>query len=248
MITSQQPVSPDLPTAFLWRLTGGPGPLLYHALPFGEAVRAAVMRASNRIGLIELPDSFHGGSGHRPHSHAYWISEDRDGDGLIDHVLVYAGAGIPAAVIAALAIVKPVWLPRSVTTWSLSPVWMGRPSASGLFGPARRWEAVTAYVTSRWQTDRHGRVRPGLDPETQLCREITLRGLPRPMQVLWKDTIGAIGHAFVPADFLSDTRNRRAPRDAWKGAPMVVFAEPVDGPLAFGFGSHFGLGLMRRAE
>lgn len=249
MIAPRQAVLSDLPTAFLWRLSGDPGPLLHHALPFGEAVRAAVMRAGNRIGLLQLPESFHGGAGYRPHDHAYWISEDQDGDGLIDHILVYAGAGIPASVIAALATIRPVWLAGSATsTWSLLPVWMGRLSEPSLLGPARRWEAVTAYVTPRWRTGRHGRGRPGLDPEAQLCREITLRGLPQPSHVLWREVIGRPGHSFAPTDFVSDTRNRRAPKDAWKGAPTVVFPEPVKGPLAFGFGSHFGLGLMRRAE
>jgi hypothetical protein len=40
----------------------------------------------------------------------------------------------------------------------------------------------------------------------------------------------------------------RPPSDAVGAFAEVVFPEPVCGPLAFGFGAHFGLGLMAPVE
>jgi CRISPR-associated protein Csb2 len=234
------PDGASAPTSFRWRLAGAPGPALTQALRLGEAVRAVVMRAGNRIGLASLPAVFHGAGGAGPHDHAYWLSEDRDGDGRIDHVLVHANAGIPAGVIPALAAAGTVWLGPEAE-WSLAPVWMGCPAPGGLFGPSRRWAAATAYVTPRWRTDRHGRERPGLDPEQQLRREIALRGLPPPVSVCWR------AHDTGPT-FVTVTKTRRAPRDAWQGQPLIRFATQVQGPLAFGFGAHFGLGLLRAID
>jgi len=228
------------PTTFCWRITP-PGPAVRLALPFGEAVRAAVMRAGNGTGLARLPDAFHGGASGGPHDHAFWLAEDRDEDGHIDHGVVHAAAGIPHAVTAALVAVDSVHLAGGVT-WSLSPEWMGRPLSGGLFGPARRWVAITAYFTPRWRIDRHGRERGGLDPDTQLLREIALRGLPTPGRVIWQN-----GGVVAEGPFATATASRRAPHGAWQGAPVLVFPEPVSGPLAFGFGAHFGLGLLKPA-
>lgn len=227
------------PNAFRWQLLGAPGPALVEALRLGEAVRAAVMRAGNRIGLARLPAAFHGTARGGPHDHAYWLSEDWDDDGRIDHVLVYAASGLPPALILALALSGPVWLGAGAE-WGLEPVWMGG-VVGGLFGPARAWEAVTAYVTARWRTDRFGRARRGLDPEAQLRREMALRGFPPPLAIDWLDGAAAT----AARRFVTATKARRAPADSWQGRPEVVFAEPVRGPLAFGFGAHFGLGLLR---
>lgn len=195
------------------------------------------MRAGNRLGLGRLPDAFHGAAGAGPHDHAYWLPEDQDGDGRIDHVLLHARAGFSRALLPALAAAGPVWLGRELE-WSLLPVWMGRLAPGGLLGPARRWETVTAYVTPLWRTGRQGRERPGLDPTSQLRREIALRGLAPPAGLWWRGETA----------FETATKTRRAPHDAWQGALILLFPEPVAGPLAFGFGAHFGLGLLRPSD
>lgn len=38
------------------------------------------------------------------------------------------------------------------------------------------------------------------------------------------------------------------PSDAVASFPTISFAEPVFGPLAFGFGAHFGLGQLVPVE
>ena len=233
----------DLPTTFRWRLAGGVPPALALALPLGEAVRAAVMRAGNRMGLPHLPDALHHAGPGGLHDHAHWLPEDRDGDGRIDHVLVHAQAGLSTAMVSAFVAASTVWLTPG-TTWMLQPVWLGNLRDSAEWGPARQWEAATAYVTPRWRTDR-GRDKPGSDPEAQLRRELALRGMPVPVEIAWAVGVNSGTVVVASADFVVRTKCRRPPGDAWKGAPRITFAVPVAGPLAFGFGAHFGLGRLR---
>ncbi len=233
-----------LPTTFSWRLGGDPRPSLFQAFPLGHAVRNAVMRAGNVIGLTRLPDALHGGPGRREHDHAYWLSEDRDGDGLIDHVTVHANSGLPQPVVAALAGAGSVWLDRAAT-WELIPWTMGWPGAEGLLGSARIWHAATAYVTPLWRTTPGGRERLGLDAEAQLRGELAARGIPAPVRIIWRKRMRVPGASLAPVGFVVSVLTRKAPADAFQGAPTLIFAEPVTGPLALGFGKHFGLGLMK---
>jgi CRISPR-associated protein Csb2 len=232
-----------LPTMFCWQLAGDRRPSLFLALRLGEAVRAAVMRAGTRLGLVHMPDPFHGTNEGGPHEHAFWLSEDRDRDGCIDHVTVYAHCGLAPEVVGALAGTGHVWLNRR-STWQLIPLGLGRPRSGGLVGPACRWIAATAYVTPKHRTDVTGRVRPHLAPEAQLREEIARRGLPAPVSITWHEAIQAKEEILQAAHFVTTGRGRRAPSDCWRGAPTVDFAEPISGPLAFGFGAHFGLGLL----
>ena len=213
---------------FCWRLAGAQGPCIGQALLLGEATRAAVMRAGNRHGLTRLPDTLHGDAKTRGHRHAFWLPEDRDGDGFIDHVSLYAPGGLPHTMLPALDDAGPVWIDR---TWSLVPASPGATDLARLVGPSRRWQAVTAYVTPLWRLDR----------DTQLRRELAQRGLPEPVSVVW----GAIASA---PGFICRTRMRAPPRDMRLGMPELLFRDPVAGPMAFGFGAHFGLGLLMAAE
>jgi CRISPR-associated protein Csb2 len=231
----------DRLTWFCWQVTGEPRPSLLRTLMFGEAVRAAVMRAGNRVGLTRMPDDLHGVGDDPHHRHAYWLSEDRDGDGRIDHVTLHAGGGIPAEVVPALLGVGPIWLDR---TWTLVPQDTAVAPAARLCGPARRWRPAAAYVTPLWRLDRQGANRRALNPTAQLRREIGRRGLPTPLAVHWSSDITVAGAKLIATDFVCRTRVRHPPDDAWLGAPTLTFAEAVTGPLAFGFGAHFGLGLL----
>lgn len=233
---------PLAPGSFTWRLEGDRRPSIAVALRVGEAVRAAAMRAANRLGHARLPDAFHGGPG-SDHAHAFWLPEDRDRDGRIDHVSVVARAGFSEGLMAVMDAVDALWLDRRAT-WRLVGLGPGAPDCRHLLGPARRWRAATAYVTPKHRTDPAAGCRAPLSPEGQLREEIARRGMPMPRSVAWRGAIATGGTAVAVADFVVTTRWRRAPGDAWRGAPSIEFEAPVVGPMALGFGAHFGLGLL----
>lgn len=210
-------------------------------LRIGEAVRAVVMRAANRLGHARLPDQFHGGAGSN-HAHAFWMPEDRDRDGRIDHLTIFARSGISAEMTAVLNAAGAIWLDRRAT-WRLVPLGSKPRECGYLLGPARRWRAVTPYVTPKHRTDVTKGSRSRLSPEGQIRGEIEERGLPAPSSVVWRE-IATVAGGIKVSDFVVRTRWRSAPGDSWSGVPIIEFGEPMAGPLAFGFGAHFGLGLM----
>jgi CRISPR-associated protein Csb2 len=244
---------PDGPQAFRWALAGLVGPPLTHALAVGEAVRGAIYKAAEQRGIWPLPDAFHRDDD-PAHTHAFWLSEDADRDGRIDHVLLFCEGGLPAALVPALAADHSIWL-GSLGAWTLAPDWMGRRGPGALFGPARLWLAHTAYVPARWRrrdrgprrpggTKRGGRPRPDISIEEALAREIVDRGLPLPRGI---ELTAGVGDDAVPLPaqgFVHATVDRQPPGDAVPVGALVYFDEPVWGPLAVGFGCHFGLGLF----
>lgn len=234
----------DGPQGFRWRLAGEALPPVGAALRLGQAVRASVYRAAAARGMARLPDGFHGIGDDPGHGHAFWLPEDADGDGRLDHVLLFAERGLPADLVPVLAAPGEVWL-GPLGRWTLRPDWMGRRGAGGLFGPARRWRTASAYVTPRWQTRRPGAaVRDGRAPAEQLWRDVVSRGLPPPLAIDWAAGIAWAGGAAGPQDFVIASGKRRPPGDWSLGFPALTFEAPVWGPLAFGFGAHFGLGLL----
>ena len=111
---------------------------------------------------------------------------------------------------------------------------------------------MTPYVTPRWRSAGNGRAaRSKLEPQNQLAREIAQRAsyrcLPMPTEIAIGNRIGLRrgilrGAFFRPLEVLG-----KLLADAIAVGARLIFPEPVWGPLAFGFGAHFGLGLFRQS-
>jgi CRISPR-associated protein Csb2 len=241
------------PQCFRWMLAGpAPLPMLTQAGAVGVAARAAVQRAAEQRGVPRLPSAFHRSE---DHSHAFWIAEDADTDGYIDHVIVFAESGLPKTLIAALAEADKIFLGRS-NEWQLIPNWMGRRAPGGLFGPANVWRSMSPYIPPWWQAPRKGgKIREDYLPANQLRKEIVNRRqptladtpLPTPLRISFQTTIDRLPE--IPAcDFITTfpdpTRAARRPKDALAVGAEIIFDRPIWGPLAFGYGAHFGLGVF----
>jgi CRISPR-associated protein Csb2 len=248
------------PQGFRWQLSGDAPPPLTAAFRVGTATRAAIYRGADARGLLPLPDSFHAGSGNS-HDHAFWLTE-ADDDGRIDHVLLFAASGLPYPLLPVLAESWRLDL-ADLGHWRLQPDWMGQRVPGALFGPARRWVSVTAYVTPL----NRARQTPGgdiqiLDAAAQLRWEIGMRRLGSRLANLVVTRDIARGRKAIPADnFTLKARKLsglggdkvapeywRPPSDAEQVGAELIFSRPVWGPLAFGFGAHFGLGLFEPVE
>ncbi len=236
------------PQAFRWRLVGKTLPPVTATLRVGEATRAAIYRRADACGLLPLPDRFHRGSD-RGHIHAFWLPEDADQDGLIDHVLLFSASGLPEKLIPVLAEGGELYLGK-LGRCRLAPDWMGHRAPGALFGPAQHWVTTTPYVTPLSPLGRRGKLkRNPLSPEDQLHREIEKRGLSGLLAAaaVQSNTICA-HHPIRPSEFVLRACRRRALPGAVGVGAELYFSEPIWGPLALGFGAHFGLGLFEPVD
>lgn len=225
----------------LWRLFGPPGPPITKALTVAEAARAAEIRLSAATrGTGILPDCLHGPSTPgEAHRHAFRIPLDRDGDGRIDHLAYHIPGGLcldAAKLLARLGCVD-------VEGWHRYALVSALPDA-GLAGPARRWRSVTPFFGPD-HSRRNNRVRPGYSAREQLMRQLGQlgRGLsPRAIIALTPRSLGLRS----PRSFWLGGEDRRAdlPGRPEAGYFALNFEVPVAGPIATGYGAHFGLGCF----
>jgi len=189
-----------------------------------------------------LPDGLHKDP-ENLHRHAFWLSGDADEDGLIDHAWLFATCGLPREVLAAAALVE--FIRVGISRFDVTPEWMGSAASCASFGPSKEWQALTPYITPRHRLTKTGKERPAFSAEVQLREELAARGWPQPLSVTWTKQIVAREQCPpAPAYEFVRQKGTKPPTDAEPAFPAVTFSEPVTGPLAFGYGAHFGLGQL----
>ena len=261
------PTARELPTVARFLLAGRPLPRIEDAVRIGELMRRAALArfgwrrdetGKRRIPLAPWEISGRDADG-KPlrdpsHRHAFWLPEDADGDGWIDHVSVFIADGMNREVQAGLDRITRLWLapkqrpeedeaePGAVKEWRLALEGFGRPAdfAGGarIFATSRRWRSVTPFLAS-------GHLKAaGYAGEVR--RLLRLRGLDAAdVEVTPRDTIDIGGTPRRAIHFHRfRSRGREAQPDAAGAMLDIVLAKPLTGPLAIGYGSHFGLGLF----
>ncbi len=260
---------PRPPTVARFLLAGRPLPRIEDAVRIGELMRRAALaqfgwRRDERQGkehwIPKAPWTISGRDADgKPlrdptHQHAFWLPEDTDGDGWIDHVSVFVRDGMDPGVRARLDRITKLWLspkqgsdeadaePVPTREWRLALEGFGHPADfagdARIFGASRRWRSATPFLASghlkaagyRGEVRRLLRLRKfaGNDIDVTILPSITVGGAPR----------RAIHfHRFR-------SRGREAQPDAAGALLEIEFPDETPGPLAIGYGSHFGLGLF----
>ncbi|HXG66879.1 MAG TPA: type I-U CRISPR-associated protein Csb2 [Blastocatellia bacterium] len=117
-------------------------------------------------------------------------------------------------------------------------------SACPLFAPSRRWRSVTPFSLPRFANRGGGKApRPRDLPEAQLVRELASRGLPEPVSIRRVKGYQAGDRPLVRWLDFHSRRGNGAQGHGLAGFE-IEFPESIIGPLALGFGCHFGLGLF----
>jgi hypothetical protein len=220
------------------------GPVLPHVektLWIAERLRAALLRhvGDQPCAVLTGKDDEDGPlQGHR---HAFFLPQANQ-RGEIDHILVHARDGFDTPAVHALRSLRVLY---GLTSHPVHTTMIALGRAEALEHPqlplhARtHWESLTPFIPPRCPKERRGQL---LDAhEDQLRR---LCGL-----VLGVEPIAI--HPFTP----EEARERRLHayrRERRRGGPVpgratslgyrLEFAEPVRGPIALGYGAHFGLG------
>ena len=240
-------------------------PPVTRTLPQAELLHRAFIGIATRNGVppIELT----GRDENRrplqgPHEHAHINPIDLDGDGHLDHVLIWAPKGLGSAAQDSIRAVR-----KTFTKGGIEPLRLAM-AASGSLGDmdrlsgglgfqlrrlvsdARIWETLTPFVPPR-HVKRHGK-----NTITEQVRaELRSRNLPEPKSV----------HLIPPSSYADRDLNTKEKYPLWSRlrhfvmnrrdgpappircgfAIRIEFDRPVRGPVALGYASHFGLGLFR---
>jgi CRISPR-associated protein Csb2 len=265
VVYDRQPIGP-LPSSRSWRrpsihteppgrpevarfvLAGRPQPRVEEALRIGELTRAALMSGGG-----DPPPEFSGRAANGPqrddpaHAHAFFLPEDADGDGLIDHLIVYCRRGFSREARRRLDRLTRLWLAhgrvdeegeRGRKEWRVALEDIAAPQAFGKVSPllrhSRVWSSVTPYLMP-WHAKRD------FGAAEQISREILCRGTLAALTDVTLLDQKAVSKRAIR--FLRMRSRKGLVQPDRVGCFLsLTFAESIPGPLAFGFGCHYGLG------
>lgn len=188
---------------------------------------------------------------HDHHEHAHTIPVDLDGDGHLDHIIIYAKIGLRDAAQRAIRELRRTWTKGGAGDLQVAIVGSGdremlrqltdrfQLPIEGILGSpegAQVWESATPFVLPRFLKSK------GKDTlEGQIRAELVIRGFPAPKII-------------EPDIELTKKLRHFVRRRIHGGVPPKVdfgygirirFADPIRGPLLLGYASHYGLGLFR---
>lgn len=247
-------------------------PLVTETVYMGEIVRQTLQGIyGNRFGngsSAFFSGKSEDGSPAEGHRHAFFLPTDEDCDGRIDHITVAAGSPFPEREIAVLDAFRTVRKPGGGDPLNLVLVGLvedngaPRPTSVPVLAAASVWRSVTPFIPTRHYKKR-GQKRDTCLPEDfaeiVLSEELARRGFPDSVRIQTLSLCSMWDHKNRREEPFGrrlrwiEFRRRRVfgngKRGSHPGAGFVIeFPEPVVGPLAFGYGCHFGLGLFAPME
>jgi len=242
---------------------GAPRPLVTRSLEVGELARRSLMAWYGRINGGANSEILSGrsqsGALLKGHRHAFYLPTDEDRDGRLDHLTVVAAGGFGAGELAALGSLRQLNPGRGKPQLAL--LFLGVASkedsgAHGVIGPARAWRSATPFVLNRHPKTRSGG-EPKLrkdgtwidGPEEQVRREWELRrqldpSLPQLVKVEICRGARVSGRQVRWLEFERWRRRGGGKGIAFGTGFRLEFSGEVVGPVALGYGCHFGLGLF----
>jgi CRISPR-associated protein Csb2 len=231
-------------------------PRVTRTVSVAERMHQALVKYSKQAPVFTGRENGRPLAGHR---HAHFFCEANGPRDAITHVTVFAPMGLDAEARRALEELarRGVW---GHGGHDLQLVLLGTgavdvfPDSSVLNcgQPAKVWRSLTPFVPTRHlKTHRDGRPKLDADgwclgsPAHDLRRLIREGGLPLPVKVETLHEIALRSRRLRPLDFQTERQHGGGARAHQSPtAFQVTFAEPVQGPLAFGYAAHFGLGLF----
>lgn len=224
-------------------------PLVTDTMPFAEMARFALShcRAGNSYSPA-LTGKTREGVPLTGHEHAHFFVTDEDEDGRLDHLTIYAPCGLNDDDLEALGQLTSVKRYKNLPNVRTVLLGLGHKHEFGrvpMFKMGKCWRSVSPFSLPRFANRGSGKpARPRDLPEAQLVRELRNRGLPEPIRIARIDgykTKKLSGFRWLE---FHTRRLRRETEGKGLAGFEIEFAEPVAGPIALGFGCHFGLGLF----
>lgn len=244
----------SLPTVARYAVASTVLPRITRALSIAERVHQALCKHSNGSSIFTGKQS--NGELLGGHRHAHIWCEALGGRDAITHVTIYTPDGFDEG--ASLALrqlsIREVW-GHGGHNLQFVLLGLGQPKNFAdcyLFGRAKQWQSYTPFISTRHaKTYRDGRPKVDSDgwqigsPGHDLRRLLVSAGFPLPRKVepLRTGQVGTRSLRWI--QFQTERTLGEGRRGADFGTGFrLTFGEPVTGPIALGYGSHFGLGVF----
>jgi len=232
-------------TTIRFALYGKPLPRIEEAVKIGELARVALMHLTERhLGQIPALLSGHDLPAGNRHAHTFFLPEVNT-EGRIDHLLVHAPGGFDAALVRAMQNLNRLFT-RDGSEWR--GIYEGAGDIHTFSNDCRYagsssvWRSVTPYL-------RPWHLKKNFGLTEQIHRECRLRGLPDPITIRPLDEVTVGSRPRRAVHFYRFRGKHGLTQPDTSGTLLeVVFSESQSGPLALGFGCHFGLGLFTPAH
>lgn len=245
------------PTVARFALTSVVPPSITSALMVGEQIHTVLCSENISHGhpIFTGADS----EGHR-HAHIFCESVDSN-NAHITHVTIYAPQGFDAEAVKALRHIGWTWgFKNHELRLVLHAIGMPKDfPGCQLFATAPAWISLTPFVSTRHaKTYRDGRpkIAPNGHQDGSAAHDLLrllaenhpesfakLREVSVAEEADMPYRIG--GRRFRSLNFKTQRTHGEGCRGKGSGTALKIsFTEPVTGPLALGYGSHFGLGLF----
>ena len=259
----RRPRATTPPTVARFSVADSVLPRITRAVSVGDRIRVALM---SRSGAAPV---FAGHEGDTPnpmvgHQHMHVLPECHRDDDRISHVTLWAPLGFDDAARTALDSLTEVWSDQGQGLrlvllgiggpddfpWDPS-VDPGRDPGCPYFSTSSTWRSMTPFVPTRHPKTTHSgtpkRDENGVwigSPEHDLVRLLGASGHPMPaISSLARARVGRRSVSWLDFQTVRPNGNgRRAVRGV--GGWSLTFDSPQRGPIAVGYGCHYGLGLF----
>jgi CRISPR-associated protein Csb2 len=240
------------PTVARYAVVSAVSPQITQAISIANRVHDALCKWSDQAAVFTGRDL--AGDPQKDHEHAYIFCEATGARDSVAHITVYAKAGFSEKECIALRRLSRVW-GHGGHDLRLVLLGLGAPGDfpdCKLFGPAKVWRSLTPFVSTRHaKTFRDG--RPKIDESGwqvasaghDLLRLLALDVSYSHGKISRNKMIQTGQRELRCLQFQTirhDGGGRRGNGDA--GSFTITFEEEVSGPVALGYGAHFGLGLF----
>ena len=230
-------------------------PSVTRTLPIAEQIHQGLAYWADRSGVSTrnlTGREAHATASTRQHAHLHVIPLDLDNDARLDHVLLWAAEGIGRDEVRVIQRLRRTWSKGIAEDISLRVAWQGNledapslpdPWGSSLVtlsGTGRNWSSSTPLVLARYPKRKTSEAF-----QTVIRQELRWRGYPDPVSIELLPQDGS-QERLRWRHYVRRRRDRKAPPIDSAFGVRICFAEEVAGPIALGYGSHFGLGLFMR--
>jgi len=252
------------PTVARFAVESRQSPHLTETIILADRVHSALVSFSDGASIFTGCDEQERPLRGNRHSHVFCESNNGLGkgtDGEITHITIYAPMGFESEDQKALKDLNEVWSGDDIRV-QLLLLGLGQPQDFGgidlergqcpLLAKSRVWISRTPFVPTRHPKATRTGV-PKVDdvsglqigsPQHELLRLLMLAGFPNPIVV--EPVAGTrLGERDVPWHAFLRWRERGEGKPAANGAGYgfrIEFPESVQGPMAVGYGAHFGMG------